>query len=371
MRIAIIRRVQRAVGVAAVSAALLGSGLAVGGTATGAPEDTGLRDVLKAEGSIPIPLSGINSVRDAQKLGADEAIATFDLPSGMQVTVGASLGEKESPDSLARKALEELAASLDTLAMAPAAFGINAEPGVRMLAVNPDVAALAAIVNGNVPVQFSEVRNSSIVAKKAKEFTVGNQRLLSDTSSSAVDSPVVAAAVSASSNWYPAVMQASSYANSSGRVGKLAFYWTAAAKENLVNFSSRVTFEPDFNTNNKDGKHYFGNSIKSWSTTMPSGYKDTNAFDNPEIRTYTIGTSDANAIKSGVTYQTVFITGVGNATSDTGNANAQLGKHLAGCQSTWCIFGEKSRKFFRSPSTFSMRIPSGTWQPSPASQSTW
>lgn len=121
----------------------------------------------------------------------------------------------------------------------------------------------------------------------------------------------------------------------------------------------RVTFEPDFVTYNYDNRQYFGNSISSWSTTMPGGYKDSKLFDDNKELVYTVGSHEAQEILSGVTYQMVFITAAGNYSADTAKVVAQIGTHLPGC---WlpqtCIFADASRIFFNG---WTLPVPKGTW----------
>ena len=303
--------------------------------------------------STEIRLAGRSAEDAARRMKADELVAELTLPSGTKVTVGASVLERESADELAKEALAELAGSMTKSDTNPSKASLMSSDGAIDDAArrNSDVSALNAIVNSDTQIYFTEARDNSAL-KSARETS-----LLAESRASA---PSAAAAVSG--KWWPEVVQAQSYENSNGRVGKLAFYWSAAAKNVLVAHSSRATFEPDFVTYNYDGKHYFDTSIKSWSTTMPAGYKDSKDFDSTNELVYTIGTSDANAIKSGVTYQTVFITGKGNASSDKAKVVAQLGTHLPGCTNPkTCIFADASRKYFDG---WKMTIPKGTWQSS-------
>ena len=300
---------------------------------------------------------------DARSVGADELIAEIQLSSGTTIAIGASIDEPTSADELARNMLLDFVDSLSDPSV------IRASPSVptktQTIAADEarkdaDRAELESLLASGEPIPFTEARNSE---EYVEEIRTASPPIEQENKASQV-TPYS----SVGKKWWPEVFQSSSYTASNGRTGKLAFYWSAAAKNNLVAHSPRATFEPDFVTYNYDQKHFFDKTIVAWSSSLPGAYKDTQFLDSSTERVYTIGSSNANAIKSGVSYQTLFRTNLGNSSVDKGKVVAQLGTHIPGCTSTWCISANESRCFFHSP-MWSMPIPSGNWTSTTAAKS--
>lgn len=307
-------------------------------------------------GRAGILLAGDEAVREARAAGADELVATLTLRSGTVVTVGADVWDPRGADRLAKAALGELASALrETPTAIPLAASNSFAVSADASRSRSDSAELTQLAESSTPLTFTEIRASA-------EFVASTEQLDADLLSAT--EPEISPQAAGDPKWWPEVFQAMSYTNSNGRVGKLAFYWSSAARNQLASYA-RSTFEPDFITYNYDRKYYFAKNITSWSTTMPNGYKDTNARDDENERVYTIGTSNAKNLKSGQTYQTVFITNAGNATTDKGKIVAQRGQHLVGCTSTWCIFAKGYARYFKN---WGMTIPrASSWQSSGAS----
>lgn len=159
-------------------------------------------------------------------------------------------------------------------------------------------------------------------------------------------SPQAALAGTCGSSYWPATFKVYAEPSTSGtRYGRLYFTWSST---NLANLKAcdAVTFEPDFVTYNYDDKHYYSSDITSWSSTMPSAYQDTNAFDSDDERVYTVGTSDASKLVASTRYTTFFRSPAGNASADTMKVVAQKGYRFPSiCYSTWCIFADASKRF--------------------------
>lgn len=159
-------------------------------------------------------------------------------------------------------------------------------------------------------------------------------------------SPKAALAGNCGSSYWPATFKVYAEPSTSGtRYGRLYFTWSTTNLANLKACDS-ATFEPDFVTYNYDDKHYYSSNISSWSSTMPSAYQDTNAFDSEDERVYTVGTSDASQLVASTRYTTFFRSPAGNASTDTMKVVAQKGYRFPSfCHSTWCIFADASKRF--------------------------
>jgi hypothetical protein len=152
--------------------------------------------------------------------------------------------------------------------------------------------------------------------------------------------------------WWPNYVSGGSGASeySGYRYGNTRFKWTGATSSRLkaLKCYDDVTLEPDFVTYNYDNKHYYSNSIASWSTTMPCGYKDTKFADGEDEPTYTVGCYDATKLKSDYEYLTYFRTANGNYNSDTGKVFIQRGNRTPStCTSTWCIFAKETNQYIK------------------------
>lgn len=159
-----------------------------------------------------------------------------------------------------------------------------------------------------------------------------------------------------SGSYIPQLVSDYSYGDSIGRYNTLRFRWSSTNLSNLKT-SGSGTFEPDFVTYNYDGLHYFGDSIISWSSTMPNAYLDTSILDDPNERVYTIGTQTVSSLIANTTYSTFFRAGFGNSSSDTAKVVWQRGTYLWGCPfgPALCIFADESviqYAWFPIPGTF-------------------
>lgn len=161
-------------------------------------------------------------------------------------------------------------------------------------------------------------------------------------------------------NWWPFYSNSTSAASSSGgRYNSWNFQWTSSSLTAL-RCTGSSTFEPDFVTNNYDGRYYFSQTLLAWSTTMPSGYWDTNAFDGSQERVYTVGSSNTANVKANTTYNVYFRMSSGNYSSDAAKVVWQRGHYTWGCPSgpAWCIFADESRIQY----AWAITLP-GTWRP--------
>lgn len=160
--------------------------------------------------------------------------------------------------------------------------------------------------------------------------------------------------------WYPFYSNSTSSSSSSGgRYNSLNFVW-ASSNLSALRCTGSSTFEPDFVTNNYDGHYYFAQSMKAWSTTMPNGYWDTNAFDAPEERVYTVGSSNTATVAANTNYNVYFRMSNGNYSSDTAKIVWQRGHYTWGCPSgpAWCIFSDESKIQY----AWTITLP-GYWTP--------
>lgn len=157
-----------------------------------------------------------------------------------------------------------------------------------------------------------------------------------------------AASANCESTWRPnyVKMIALSSTTSGQRYGRLRFEWTSSSRLNNLKSCPGVTFEPDFVTNNYDGKYYFSKTIKSWSSNLPSSYWDTSFADGGQERVYTVGTSDARRLVANREYTTYFRATNGNSKQDSMKVVAQRGVRIPSvCHSTWCIFARDSQRY--------------------------
>lgn len=99
------------------------------------------------------------------------------------------------------------------------------------------------------------------------------------------------------------------------RYNQLKFAFTQGQLAALA-CSGSTGFEPDLVTDNYDSFHYFGASTVSFSSSMPFSYLDTNLFDSPQERVYTVGTYKSSSLQPWTQYNTYIRTNLGNADSD-------------------------------------------------------
>jgi Right handed beta helix region len=135
------------------------------------------------------------------------------------------------------------------------------------------------------------------------------------------------------------------YASRNQRYIYQTFTWNTsriAAIQACANnqYYKNLTYEPDAVFNNLDGQSYFGRKM-SFASNLPRRYDDTRFDDNPDTPTYTVGSGDATQLVADRLYFTLMRTNPGNAVSDTGSLNAQIGKRRPRfCYSTWCIYAQ-------------------------------
>lgn len=218
------------------------------------------------------------------------------------------------------------------------------------------IAAARGVISKGLPApaevslsgNLSSVAASSLV-KKAAPVTVD---------SSARSSNQVAAACG--STWWPTYVTGTSGPASSG--GRSNLFYLRFALTDLAAFKclGSTAFEPDFVTYNYDSAHYFSQNMLSWSSTMPSPYWDTNAFDGSNEWVYTVGSQDINGFISGTQYSVYFRMSNGNASSDTAKIVWQRSHYQAMCPlgPAWCIFADASKIQY----AWLITVP-GTWHP--------
>lgn len=87
----------------------------------------------------------------------------------------------------------------------------------------------------------------------------------------------------------------------------------------------------------------YANYDNYWSSNMPNAYYDTPLSDS--IDTFTIGTSTASSLKSGIQYWTFMSLVQGNVSNAKVIIKGQLGhRSPSWCYSTWCIFADMTTK---------------------------
>jgi parallel beta-helix repeat protein len=123
------------------------------------------------------------------------------------------------------------------------------------------------------------------------------------------------------------------------------FIWPQQRIDDLKDCDSHFknsTYEPDAVFDNYDGLHYFGQK-RSWASNLPRKYSDTRFSDNSNEPTYTIGSGDYFKLVGGKRYYTLMRMAAGNATTDRGKVQAQIGvRQPSFCYSTWCINSRKT-----------------------------
>lgn len=106
-----------------------------------------------------------------------------------------------------------------------------------------------------------------------------------------------------------------------------------------------LTYEPDFITNNYDGKRYFSDTYKAWSSNFPNAYLDTKIDDGPNEKVFTVGTHSANDLVTNTLYNTYFRVLNGNWSSDTGKIQGQWGRHVPWYEwSTYTVFSQATER---------------------------
>lgn len=295
-----------------------------------------------------------------------EVVAEFVLESDV-ITVGVFPEEGDSADEILAEIEITLADMTDGQAVGLPSYPASDTSAVSEAyeqagaqAASGDVLVTRIVLarNSSVPSELSEhsvreVQPSRLYA----EWQSRQVQLQTEPGSASVgrfESPLVpgarlaAAAASCDNTWRPnyVTMIALSSTYSGQRYGRLHFEWTSSSRLNNLKSCPGVTFEPDFITNNYDGKYYFSKTIKSWSSNLPSSYWDTDFGDGGQERVYTVGTSDATKLVANREYTTYFRATNGNSKQDSMKVVAQRGVRIPTfCHSTWCIVARDSERY--------------------------
>lgn len=82
----------------------------------------------------------------------------------------------------------------------------------------------------------------------------------------------------------------------------------------------------------------------SWSTTMPNGNWDTDAFDAGAERTCTVGSSNITPMIASTNYTVYIRMNNGNYPLDTAKIVWQRGRYTFACPAgpAWCIFSDEN-----------------------------
>lgn len=174
-----------------------------------------------------------------------------------------------------------------------------------------------------------------------------------------------------STKWVPA--QGSSYLYPSvigGRYVQQNMYWNSWW--NVSGFGTSSTYEHDFFLNNYDNRTYLSSSqtidgipiVNYWSSNLPRPYLDTRIGDPSSEKAYTIGSADAFYIWPFQQYWYYIRTSNGNASTDNGKINSQLGyRNPNWCYTTWCSYPDPNTPIYRLVSAWNIPAP-GTyyWQ---------
>jgi hypothetical protein len=218
---------------------------------------------------------------------------------------------------------------------------------------------LVSARNGRTEAEAAEM--AALVASARSELAAGVKvhQIVVESSGGKIDVPATlrvvtppesepsASVAAACGTWTPTFVSNIAAASAAGgRYNSLKFSWTATRLAAL-RCTGSSTFEPDFVTYNYDGFYYFSNTMLAWATTMPAGYWDTNAFDAPEERVYTVGSSNTASVVSSHTYEAFFRMSNGNTTTDKAKVVWQRGHYQVGCPfgPALCIFGDEGIPF--------------------------
>ncbi len=115
----------------------------------------------------------------------------------------------------------------------------------------------------------------------------------------------------------------------------------------------------------RDRKSYLSTNINRFTSNFKYYYLDTQAFDNPDAKIYTIGFYNLKRLKVNASYSTYIYTTPGKANDDLVVLTTQR-LHIpwwrdpfCGCQeekNPWCYFGKESEIIFddwkRVPGTY-------------------
>ena len=122
-------------------------------------------------------------------------------------------------------------------------------------------------------------------------------------------------------------------------------WWSQASVASIDQTCSWLsTYEAESVFNNYDDLTFFSDDVTSWSSNLPDAYKDVTAFDNNNELQLTLGTPDLPDVAASTWYSTYMRTEPGNWNVDRAKVQGQLGHHIAGCESPWCVFADETRR---------------------------
>lgn len=309
-------------------------GLALGGAAAAAPASAlgsaGASEKVPTPQRITIaaaPGSDISQSTIAEIVAKNDLTLvetqTFYTFQGTTLTIGVPTGTRESLEQAISATLIDLASARD---------GRTAAEAEAMSAL---VASAKAELAGGVEVH--QIVVESVDGKVDIPPTLSVVTLPTESAPSA-------SVAAACGTWNPSFVSNKAAASAAGgRYNSLKFSWSAARLA-AMHCTGSSTFEPDLVSYNYDGYYYFSNTMLAWATTMPAGYWDTNVFDAPQERVYTVGSSNIATMLSSHTYEAFFRMSNGNSTSDSAKVVWQRGHYQAGCPfgPAFCIFADAS-----------------------------
>ncbi len=332
----------------AVTAVLVASGLAgsLPGTATDTPTKTESAAFAVASGKT---LQSVESVIAATGTTLVEARYTFSAV-GQVLTVGVpGNGSLADDGSIVLDTLNDL--------QVRASEAAKQDPGLLKTDPTLQLVAAARTDLSKTPPVPSQVTLTGDLSQVESEVLVGAQVPPTTNPATAKSSQSAAAC---GSTWWPTYVTGTSGPASSG--GRSQLFYLRFSLTTLAAFKclGSTAFEPDFVTYNYDNAYYFADSMLSWSSTMPSPYWDTNAFDASSERVYTVGSQNINGFISGTQYSVYFRMNNGNAASDTAKIVWQRSHYQAACPlgPAWCIFADASKIQY----AWSITVP-GPWAP--------
>lgn len=326
------------VGVPVTMTTLLLSGVA-GATAAPQLEEDQAAAVLQVEDGLGFSPTQMQMALDRHGLVIEEVRFLYPGEHGHTLTVGVpSLDGRVPKDA---RAQVEMTLSDLAIAQKGATEGksqghgapLNPTPNLISLATT-ELSRHGALIDQVVVKSLRETALPSGLTVVAPSY---------ETEGAAETAPLESTAAASCGRWHPTLHWISSGSSASGgRFHSFDFFFTSAQ---LAAFkcTGSWTFEPDFVTNNYDGRHYFGQSMQSWAATMPNAYWDTNAFDGSSERVYTVGSQNIDKFTTAM-YNIYVRMDNGNWSSDTAKMVWQRGVYSPGCLlgPAWCIFANES-----------------------------
>lgn len=320
---------------------------------------TGGMSAYASSSPLPTPPDGPALASDS---GND--VATFDLgANGATTSELAALVRSNDLHLIETRSLYSTAGQTLTIGLPSQDGGVPVDPIAEIAATLQDLEDAAALsqANSKPDPTVADPMPELIAVARAELVTRGavfDKVVVSGTPADLkvpgliaelADAPAVSGEVSTSAatscgRWYPFYSSSSSASSASGgRYNSLNFQWTSSSLSAL-RCTGSSTFEPDFVTYNYDGRYYFSQTMLAWSTTMPNGYWDTNAFDGSSERVYTVGSSNTATLAASTNYNVYFRMSNGNYSSDTAKIVWQRGHYTWGCPygPAWCIYADES-----------------------------